>query len=93
MGSAASCGGKAGAVSESYTGPCSLEAALAAAEPKGGIRLAESCPNGDLVAVATKNRVRIRRKAAQSGRCGSVDGTGEWMDVTPWLESRQWRPI
>lgn len=78
---------------EQYVGPCSLEAALAAAEPgPGGMRVAVSSPDGTHVAFQRKNRTHVRRVARLSGHCGSIAGTGEWREDLDAVEKLSWRP-
>lgn len=83
---------------ETYCGPCSLRAALDAAEPdRNGIRIAVSTPTEYFIALGfPDNHVLIRRANKISGRTGSVMGTGAWLapeEVEEFLEGRgSWRP-
>lgn len=81
---------------EQYAGPDGLDKALAAAEEgPGGIRLAISVPNGDLIAVQAGKTKSIRRVSRTSGQAGSIVGTGEWItdeEAIAQFAKMSWRP-
>lgn len=74
--------------------PTSLEAALEHAETHqigdAVVQMAESVPDGDLVAVRLNELVLLRRKNKRTGWNGSEMGSGEWLEETC---VSQWRPI
>lgn len=73
-------------------GPCGLEEALALSTPdESGLRLALSVPNGDLVAVSLHGATYVRRCMRQTGRGGSVVGTGRPVTLED-ARRQQWRP-